>query len=167
MVMKAGDPVKRFWSKVDKSGECWLWTASLDSAGYGQININRRLVLSHRYSFSLANGPIPPGMLVCHTCDTPRCVRPDHLFLGTHADNAADMCRKGRVATGERSASILHRHRRPRGERHPKARLTEEMVREIRRRRESGEGIRAMARELGMGHTTISLIVRGLTWTHV
>src|ERR1019366_3384667 len=114
----------RFWLNVAKSKDgCWLWTASVDSGGYGVFDTGRR---SHRYSWELHHGPIPPsdGLIVtcvCHHCDNPRCVRPDHLFLGTQGDNMRDMAEKGRGA----------RHA---GESNPRAKLTAAIVRSIRAR---------------------------------
>jgi hypothetical protein len=87
---------ERFWSKVDRSGTCWLWTASLTKGGYGQFWFPPKRVDAHRASWMIANGPIPAGMCVCHDCDNPRCVRPDHLFLGTKLENTHDIIRKGR-----------------------------------------------------------------------
>ncbi len=86
----------RFWKKVDKTANCWLWTASLASKGYGAFGMNGRWVFAHRYSWVLKNGAIPEGLLVLHSCDTPACVNPDHLFLGTGSDNMKDMARKAR-----------------------------------------------------------------------
>jgi hypothetical protein len=89
-----------FWDRVDRSGDCWRWTGARNANGYGILTrrrLNLRSVLAHRYSWMLANGPIPAGLHVLHRCDNPPCVRPGHLFLGTDADNNADMRRKGRA----------------------------------------------------------------------
>jgi hypothetical protein len=89
--------VGRFWSKVDKSGECWVWTAkALCENGYGRFYVGKKPLRAHRYSWELANGPITDGLFVCHRCDNPPCVNPAHLFLGTHQDNMQDMVAKGR-----------------------------------------------------------------------
>lgn len=100
---------ERFWEKVNKSGECWTWTACTHHQwGYGHFRAGGKLVTAHRYSWELHNGPIPPGMRVCHRCDNPPCVRPAHLFLGTDADNAHDMIAKGRHYRGEHNSLKTH-----------------------------------------------------------
>ena len=99
---RPGRPLfERFWSKVAKRGadECWFWTSTVDSHGYGSIreDITRKHLLAHRVSWEFANGRlVPVGLYVCHHCDTPLCVNPRHLFVGTASDNAWDKVRKHR-----------------------------------------------------------------------
>jgi hypothetical protein len=88
--------MKRFWDKVVKTDTCWVWTASVNGKGYGSFGYGGRVQLAHRVSWQMHCGPIPPGLCVCHACDNPSCVRPDHLFLGTIKDNNRDRDRKGR-----------------------------------------------------------------------
>lgn len=89
----------RFWPKVDKSGECWLWTGARDERGYGRIGTGGKhgTALAHRVAWELTAGALSSGAVVCHRCDVPACVRPDHLFLGSQQENLADMRNKGRA----------------------------------------------------------------------
>lgn len=88
----------RFWPKVRKSDGCWEWTRATTTHGYGKFSVATAVWdRAHRVAWKLTNGPIPDGMFVCHHCDNPLCVRPDHLFLGTHGDNMRDASTKGRM----------------------------------------------------------------------
>lgn len=112
---------ERLWSRILKtSSGCWEWQGYRMPAGYGQIGIDGRVDVTHRVAWSIANGKkIPAGLVVRHKCDNPPCINPAHLELGTHADNVQDAVDRGRVARGFRL---------------PHTRLTEDDVREIRRR---------------------------------
>ena len=92
--------MERFWSKVIKTSGCWEWTAASDKYGYGRFQMgtwgHSRLILAHRFSWKESFGDIPEGMFVCHKCDNPKCVKPDHLFLGTAKENTIDCVKKGR-----------------------------------------------------------------------
>jgi hypothetical protein len=170
---------EQFIAKVEPSTEgCWTWTASVTTTvrpsgyrcPYGQLRRAGRLLLAHRVSWELHAGPVPEGMRVLHRCDNPRCVRPDHLFLGTQADNVADARAKGwlRTATGDRHGSRTHPERRPRGERSKAARLDEDRVREIRAlAARGGLSQRAIARRFGVGRSTVRGVVARRVWRHV
>ena len=100
---KYGDPLANY-IPVPEAG-CWLWTRSVDSGGYGMIRVQGIQIGAHRLSYITHRGPIPAGMMVCHKCDTPLCINPDHLFLGTALDNFRDMQRKGRGKGSSRRAA--------------------------------------------------------------
>lgn len=95
-----GEELERYWSKVDVAapGECWNWKASKSLQGYGQIVIRYKRYKAHRIAWYLANGNFPKKLCVCHHCDNPSCVNPDHLFLGSHQNNMSDASHKGRMS---------------------------------------------------------------------
>ena len=145
---------ERFWEKVDvrRADECWIRLASTKQGGYGKITSgDGRILLAHRVSLHLTNGSVPKGMVVCHHCDNPGCVNPTHLILGTQADNIRDMHAKGRGNP-------------PRGCQHPNARLTDDIVADIRA---DLRNHRQLAREYGIGKSTVGMIKAGVKWNHV
>lgn len=155
----------RFWNKVDKrsDGNCWNWKGAKNTKGYGNFRVgslrnnSRRTVMPHRYSYELHNGSIPDGQVVCHKCDNPSCVNPHHLELGTQLDNIADMYEKGR----ENNPLLF-------GESSPNAKLTENQVKEIRRKYATGKFRRhQLANEYGVSIHNISAITSRKTWAHI
>jgi hypothetical protein len=167
-----------FWTLVEKTDDCWIWRGATNGR-YGRIG---HRTYAHRYSWQMANGqPVPKGMFVLHSCDTPLCVRPDHLRLGTARENSRDAMRRNRVAKGVRHGTHLHPESVARGARHgtkthpeavskgehrPAAKLTETEVREIRllAARVSKADI---ARAYGVTPTVVRRIVRRQSWKHV
>lgn len=89
---------ERFWEKVEKTDTCWIWRGATNSRGYGVIQLNKKAQYAHRVVLELVGTPVSTGLIVCHRCDNPPCVRPDHLFIGTVQDNSDDMKAKGRQA---------------------------------------------------------------------
>lgn len=146
----------RFWEMVDKRGpeECWPWLGAT-RRGYGKFTHRDAQRMAHRVAWELANGGIPPKELdVCHRCDNPPCCNPAHLFLGTESDNLRDCVAKGRNVT-------------QRGEEHPAHKLTEDQVRELRRRAANGEPVARLAKGLGIAQATARRIVLRRMWKHV
>lgn len=123
-----------FWSRVLRGEGCWEWQGARNQDGYGTLWVNRRKVRAHRVAWGLSVGEIPRGLLVLHRCDNPPCCNPAHLWIGTHADNSADMVAKGRARGGANGGlgGPLPYDVQPRGERSGSARLTEGNVRAIR-----------------------------------
>ncbi len=166
----------RFWNKVCRVEEgCWLWNGTLLAQGYGCFKIAGRMYKAHRLSYQFTHGNIPEGLVICHHCDNPRCVRPDHLFAGTHKDNAVDRDKKRRgyfcrpesrmtKVSGDRHWKRLHPEL-VRGELNPRAVLTREQVEVIRSRYARKEASQsALAREYGVAQTTISALIRRENW---
>lgn len=141
--------LSRFWSKVAIGDGCWEWQAYRMKNGYGTAYVGGRKRTAHRVAFSLWHGKDPGGKLVCHHCDNRGCVRPSHLYLGSHKDNSSDMVERGRSTKGES---------------HPLARLTKSDVLAIRASKKSGV---ALAREYGVSAPHISDILSGKKWGHL
>lgn len=164
-VYKRTPPAERFWPRVDKTGgteACWPWTGGRGGK-YGSFALTHHTsVGAHCMAWALANGPIPNGMMVLHSCDNPPCCNPAHLFIGTHSDNMKDAAAKGRLALQQRG-----RIQRATGTRHHNSRLTEDNVREIRRRAADGETQREIARRFSITQPAVGYIVRREQWRHV
>lgn len=136
--------VHRLRTKVRVEGDCLIWCGSTGKDGYGVISIGRsKQFRVHRLAWELAHGPIPEGRLVCHKCDTPRCINVNHLFLGTPKENTGDMIRKGR------------KHALA-GERHPNAKLTDAQVNELRHMRLMGVPLNEVAKQFGVSFQWVS-----------
>lgn len=143
------NPCARFWPKLRigiNPGECWLWIASRDRLGYGNFSLRPyRVTKAHRAMWLLCFGLIPDGLEVCHKCDNPPCVNPEHLFLGTHAENGLDMARKGRASTHNRK-------------------LKPSDVREVRALFGAGVKQAVLAARFGVSTSNISTIVTRRSW---
>lgn len=191
---------ERFWTKVDKNGpvpthrpklgKCWVWTGGRTAAGYGETFYIGKVSYVHRISLERKLGRLlAKGEKSCHSCDNPPCLRPTHLFVGTHTENMRDMLAKGRGmanekrARGDRNGRRTHPERYPKGDRHPlrlhpelaargeqqpQSKLTESDVREIRSRWAKGGVKQAdIARRFGISQAKVSQIVLRKSWAHV
>lgn len=149
---------ERFWSKVRivNPEACWLWMASLDRKGYGGFRFRGKSAIASRVAWILTHGDPPQGAHVLHHCDVPRCCNPRHLYLGTNKDNVADRERRGRRRTGYVPGEANGSHV-----------LTNEDVREIRELHANGWTLVRLHERFGVSCTRLSLIVRGLAWTHL
>lgn len=146
----------RFWSKVSQADGCWIWTDKPDPQGYGRLGVSqskhqRKNLAAHRLAFTLSNGPIPDGHSVCHSCDTPLCCNPTHLFAGTHQENSTDMIGKGRSLKGEA---------------HPRSKLSEAQVREIRTLYSLGALRSVLLVQFKVSKSQIQRIVQHEKWKH-
>lgn len=145
---------------VDKSGPCWLWRGAGRNGSkrtrYGRVEIKRNgktySIGAHKLSYLIHRGEVKEGEFVCHRCDNPLCVKPDHLFTGTSVDNMHDAMSKGRLAHGES---------------HVNAKLTDAVVLRIRELNEAGMSQEEIALEVGVAQSTISRVLHGKIWKHV
>ncbi len=155
----------RFWARVDKSGDCWLWTGSFDGVGYGKLIHQGARWGAHRMAYVLSKGPIPNGQWVLHRCDVRACVNPGHLFLGSVFDNNKDMHDKGRARGGSTP-----------GDENPRSKMTMIIADEIRRlyaldrapvhgsHKQGRYRLKDIAEIVRVSHAAVSNVVRGRNW---
>ena len=155
MTGKHASPGTRFWRRVRKSKGCWEWQGFRSKFGYGRLRVAANgpgsIVTAHRFSWTVHFGDIPDGMWVLHRCDNPGCVRPTHLFLGTHGDNMEDCRLKGRrpVMAGTKNGGV---------------KINETTALKIRRDIRS---VRQIAQDYDIGKSMVSNIKRGVNWAHL
>lgn len=146
--------IERFESQINKTtNDCWIWVGEIAEHGGGVLRIGGQILSAYRLSYEIYNGEIPKGLCVCHECDVRACVNPDHLWLGTHAENMADAARKNRMHPGEQSAQ---------------SKLTEKQVVEIISLYKTGEySQQQLADKFNVQHSIISGIITGKNWKHL
>lgn len=153
-----GSPEERFWKYVTKTDYCWNWIGAVtekrkgDGHYYGLIRIDRKPIKAHRFSYELHLGKIPKGLFVCHKCDNPSCVNPDHLFIGTNKDNVDDMVSKMRQTYGGKN---------------PMAKLTEDDVITMRFLKKQNWALPKIASKFNIALSTASQIVNNKRWKHI
>lgn len=152
---RATHPTSYFWNKVYKEPRgCWIWLGGVNSGGYGLFKKKGFCTTAHRYSYLVANHLSSTNLHVLHKCDNRKCVNPKHLFLGTQADNVADMVSKGRNSTA-------------RGERNYNAKLSPKDIQSIRQLRKEGLSQQKIADQFGVSQSMIGYIVRNENWKHI
>lgn len=137
-----------------KISKCWIWPGVKSGHGYGIIKKGKRYIGAHRLIYEGVHGEIPEGMIVCHKCDNPPCINPRHLFMGTPADNMRDMINKGRQINLT-------------GENHGMSKLTNKIVLDIIKRKNSGHSVRKIARDLNIKQSTVMNVWCGTAWNHL
>lgn len=140
---------KRFWIKVKKTETCWIWIGAKNKKGYGNINIGNGItIMPHRLSWAIHFGEIPDGLVLCHRCDNPSCVNPNHHFVGTSAENRKDAVVKKRMPYA------------------PNAKISQKIADEIRQLKKNGRSQISISKEFKVSPMTISFIIRNKIWIH-
>lgn len=140
--------------KVNEENQCWIWTGGKNKKGYGSLSYNGKTTIAHRLSYELYIGQIPNEMLICHHCDTPSCINPGHLFLGTNLDNSNDKFSKGRNKSSP-------------GQRNGNSKLTDDQVRSIKKKLKNGVKVSDISKQYEVSETNISYIKKEKTWSHI
>ena len=148
---------QRFALKTIRAkNNCFVWIGSKDQSGYGHFYDGSKIVKAHRFAYELFKEKIPNGKFVCHKCDNPPCVNPNHLFIGSHTDNMRDMIKKKRWSNGNRV-----------GELNPCAKLTERKVLKIRSLRHSALTYKSLSKMFNVSKTLVAKICREEIWDHI
>ncbi len=148
--------IPAFYAKIDTSGDCWIWTASKSKRGYGACSLSYGSNKAHRVAYMLAFGPINKGNVICHICDNPSCVRPNHLVQGSQKENSHDAWSKGRGV--QQSLE---------GEKNPAAKLTPVVIDEMKRLRATGMFYWKIAKQFGVSTTCAWQAIKGERWSHL
>ncbi len=151
---RSSPPEERFWRQVEKSDGCWIWTGYLNPDGYGKLLANGERIAAHRYSYLLHTGKHPGDLEVCHKCDNPSCVKPDHLFLGTHEENMKDAAQKKRLPGAK-------------GQRNSGNKYSEETIRAARDDLRAGISPYVVAKKHGISPALAYLVREGRAWKHL
>jgi len=159
--------IKKFFSFVEKTNNCWIWNGSVFHNGYGQFHLNNKKIKihirAHRFSYILFKGKIPHNKCVCHSCDNPSCVNPDHLWIGTHKENAVDRVRKGRSGDGGSYKKKLLGLAR--GERNSAAKINLQIANNIRKERNNKKySLKKLAKKFRLSASQISNIIHNRHW---
>lgn len=155
MATKYPQELARFREYLPKNQSrdvCWEWQGGIGGDGYGRFWFQGKNVAAHRASAILHFGDVPKDKFVLHHCDNPKCVNPDHLMIGTHRENVAQMVKRGRVLCGEKNGSSV---------------MTENQVRDIVAKLAAGAQVRTLAREMGISRSAVRNIAKGHSWKHI
>lgn len=168
---KATGPDRTVLSRLDKSGDCWLWTGATDHKGRGRVWYRGKIMLHHRAVWTILIGVIPDGSMLCHHCDNPRCANPMHMYVGDAKSNVRDMISRGRhwLQANVERAKIVGRslgksNDWSTGESNPKAKLSKDQAAHIRA---SGLSTKQLSEKFGVDRTTVQRIRRGASWPDV
>jgi hypothetical protein len=160
--------VDRFWRCMDKGteSECWIWKIALCQRGYGKFQVGRKTIRANRFAIVASGREIPDGMFSCHKCDNPPCCNPNHLFIGSPADNQMDMVLKGRSLKGDKNPSRIHPELY-RGENNHAHQLTDEIVSKLRENPPIGANMNSEALKYAVSASVLRGAILGSTWKHL